>query len=102
MPRRFDSPATLAGPHANFWPAAEDLLELQRLLYQSQFDFGHLAELIERYPSLSNYFMRRVNSIDQGYGRRIGTLRHALTLLGSQAVADVLQAMRLEMSQKSA
>lgn len=102
MPVRIDTPATLAGPHTRFWPSAEEFVELQRLLYQSQFDFGHLAELIEQYPALSSYFMRRVNSIDQGYGRRIGSLRHALTLLGSQAIANVLQAMRAELNQKTA
>lgn len=95
MTNRLDQPSPLAGPQFVRWPDATQVQELQRQLLTSNLDFGQLAEQIERYPGLSGHFMRKVNSINKGYGRRIVSVRHALILLGSNGILRELASVTL-------
>ena len=98
MTIRLDQSSPLSGPHFVRWPNESQLMELQRLLMESNLDFGYLAEKIDLYPGLSTHLMRRVNSINKGYGRRILSIRHALTLLGSNAIMRELRTATLMQS----
>lgn len=67
------------------------IMETMRLLEKSDFDYGEVASVIEKNPTLTGMFLSSINSSFYNRGYAVTELRTALSRLGKHNIRALLQ-----------
>src|SRR4051812_19232902 len=65
-------------------------LQVLELSQQEEVDLSEMARVISQDPAISGKILRTINSSFYGRSQSIGTVSHALVLLGLQAVKTLV------------
>ncbi|HYG35640.1 MAG TPA: HDOD domain-containing protein [Clostridia bacterium] len=68
------------------------MVEIERVLNDSNSTLGNLGEVIEKDPDLASRLLRLGNSAFYGFARRLETVAEAISLIGIQQVRDLIVA----------
>ncbi|MCA9087505.1 MAG: HDOD domain-containing protein [Planctomycetaceae bacterium] len=102
MRYRLDGPSGVPRPYFVDKVDVDDVRELQRMLADRGMNFQILAERMDVHPGVATHFLRRINSVGFGSGRKITSLRHALVLMGTAAIDRELDALAKQLEAESA
>ncbi len=101
MRYRSDGPAGIPRPYFVDKVTVDEVRELQRMLVDRGMNFQILAERMDVHPGVATHFLRRINSVGFGSGRKITSLQHALVLLGTAAIDRELDALAEQLESES-
>lgn len=97
--RRFDNEhAAVPVPHS--LPTLRELEPLMELLTYEDLDFGVFCRAVEKDSVVSNQIMRAARAIGSGLETTIVDLRHALAIIGTRRVGNILETLKLQIEQQ--